>query len=248
MTLRSVILICCTALAAYLILLIFIFIKQRSLLYHPSHDRESGGGLSPWVVRGKVIGYARPQENPSSIWLMAHGNAGQAADRDYILQCVSKQSAVYVVEYPGYGSRPGSPSEASLNGAVREAYDELLAQFPNRGIGVIGESIGSGPACTLVKAPTPPAKVVLIVPFDMLASVASAHMPFVPTSLLLKDRWDNIAALRGYGGPVIIYAARSDTIIGAEHARRLAAAVGATFHLVDSGHNDWTSTRMVRIE
>jgi pimeloyl-ACP methyl ester carboxylesterase len=235
------------ALAGYVLVTAFVFVTQRSLLYHPSHDGESGA-LKPWIVRGTTMGYARPLANPASIWLMAHGNAGEAANRDYILQCVSADSAVYVVEYPGYGLRSGSPSEASLNRAVREAYDELLALYPNKAIGVIGESLGSGPACTLAQAPVPPARFVLIVPFATLASVASEHMPFLPIKLLLKDRWDNVASLQGYRGPITVYAARQDNIIGPEHGRRLATAVGATFHLIDSGHNDLLSAGAVRFE
>ena len=235
------------AFAGYILLVAFIFVTQRSLLYHPSHDGESGT-LTPWVVRGATIGYARPTANPASVWLMAHGNAGEAANRDYILRCVPSDSAVYVVEYPGYGLRPGRPSEAALNRAVREAYDELRARYPNVGIGVIGESLGSGPACTLARAPVPPARLVLIAPFATLASVAFDHMPFLPIGLILKDRWDNIAALHGYRGQVQVYAARHDTIIGPEHGRRLATAVGATFHLIDSGHNDLLSAGAVRFE
>ena len=177
---------------------------------------------------------------------MAHGNAGEAAHREYILDCLPANSAVYVVEYPGYGLRPGSPSEAALNFAVREAYDELVARYPGRGVGVIGESIGSGPACMLAAAPVPPARFVLIVPFDALVSVASDHMPFLPIKLLLRDRWDNIAALKSYHGPVTVYGARLDHIIGFEHAKRLATSVGATFHLMECGHNDWSG--LVRIE
>jgi hypothetical protein len=144
--------------------------------------------------------------------------------------------------------RPGQPNEASLNRAVREAYDELLARYPNIGIGVIGESLGSGPACALAKAPVPPARFVLIVPFATLASVASDHMPFLPINLLLKDRWDNVASLKDYRGPIRVYAAQRDGIIGPDHGRRLASAVGATFHLIDSGHNDVLSAGAVRFE
>ena len=44
----------------------------------------------------------------------------------------------------------------------------------------------------------------LIVPFDNLASVASEHFPFLPVGLLLRDKWDNVAALSRYTGPVDI--------------------------------------------
>jgi pimeloyl-ACP methyl ester carboxylesterase len=246
-TSRSILLLLGLAVTGYMIVIVLVFVLQRSLLYHPSHD-TAAGLLKPWIVRGTIIGYAREVERPTSIWLMAHGNAGQAADREYILRCVSPHSAVYIVEYPGYGARPGNPTEATLNRAVREAYDELLARYPESGVGVIGESIGSGPACTLTGAPVPPARMVLMVPFDTLASVAAVHMPYLPVKLLLKDRWDNVAALKGYRGPITVYAARRDTIIGPDHARRLASAVGATFHLIDSGHNDLLSAVSLRFD
>ena len=233
------------ALLAYLALVALVFVRQRSLLYHPSRTGDSKV-LRPWRVRGEIIGYARPVPNPSSVWLMAHGNAGEAAHRDYIVDSLPPDSAVYVVEYPGYGLRSGSPTEASLDRAVREAYDELVSQHPNIGISVLGESLGSGPACRLASAPVPPARFVLIVPFDTLAKVAAHHMPFLPVKIVLRDQWDNVAALRSYRGPVTVYAAQGDEIIGPEHARRLAAAVGATFHLMNCGHNDWSS--FVRIK
>ena len=98
----------------------------------------------------------------------------------------------------------------------------------------------------LASAPVPPARFVLIVPFDTLASVASDYMPFFPAKLLLRDQWDNTAALKNYRGPVTVYAAESDRIIAFEHARRLATAVGAAFHPMKCGHNDWS--HVVRIE
>jgi pimeloyl-ACP methyl ester carboxylesterase len=232
-------------LIAYLAVVALVFAKQRSLLYFPSHT-GAFRVLRPWTVRGETIGYARQIMNPSSVWLMAHGNAGEAAHRDYILECLPPNSAVYVVEYPGYGLRSGLPTEASLNRAVREAYDELVSKYPSTGVAVIGESLGSGPACRLAGAPIPPSRFVLIVPFDTLLSVASDHMPLLPASLLLRDRWDNVDALRNYPGPVTVYGAESDTIIRFEHARRLAMSIGATFHLLKCGHNDWSS--LVRIE
>ncbi len=59
----------------------------------------------------------------------------------------------------------------------------------------------------LAAAARPPDKFVLIVPFDTLASVASDHMPWLPVRLLLKDNWDDVAALQSFTGPVDIYGA-----------------------------------------
>jgi pimeloyl-ACP methyl ester carboxylesterase len=220
---------------------------QRKLLYHPTHDDETHG-LAVWQHDGRLIGYVREVASPVNVWLLLHGNGGQARDRIYALPAFSDQDAVFILEYPGYGPRPGSPSMKSINEAAFEAYLLLRARFPQTPLCVVGESLGSGPAAKLAESPQPPAKLVLIVPFDILARVAAHHYPFLPTGLLLWDNWNNISALAGYKGPVEIFGARNDQIIPIEHARALAASIpGARFHEIDGGHNDWAGGGRVLI-
>jgi hypothetical protein len=56
------------------------------------------------------------------VWLLIHGNGGQAADRAYALPSFSMDDSVFILEYPGYGSRKGKPSKKSLDAADRQAY------------------------------------------------------------------------------------------------------------------------------
>src|SRR5205814_204396 len=119
-----------------------------------------------------TIGYCREVKSPHTVWLMAHGNAGQASGRSYVLQRMSPADSLYVVEYPGYGSRAGIPSMKTMDDALLQAYTLLSAKHPDLPIGVIGESIGSGPACNLAHAKPAPAKIVLLVPFDTLENLA----------------------------------------------------------------------------
>ena len=232
---------------AYLAVVLVADINQRALIFFPSHQR-SETQLRPWVVEGRTIGFCREVNGPGTVWLMAHGNAGQASQRDYVLGHVAPGNSLYVLEYPGYGQREGSPSKASMDGAAAEAYHVLRKEFPRTPVGVVGESIGSGPVSSLASDPVPPDKIVLIVPFDTFASVAQQHMPFLPVRAILKDKWDNIQALSGYAGPIDIYGATDDRIIPVEHARRLAAALhNARFVLIPGGHNDWSNSDQVRI-
>jgi len=229
-----------SVLTVYALLLLVLYFAQRSLIYFPSHNAPSGA-LKPWTVDGKILGCCREVSNPKSVWLVAHGNAGQATDRDYLLSCFEPDASVYVVEYPGYGDRPGRPSAGALNESVAEAYNVLLKKYAALGIGVVGESIGSGASCLLARQATPPGKIVLVVPFDTFTSVAAEHFPILPVRLILSEQWDNVEALKQYQGPVEIYAASSDDVIPPHHARRLAEAVGAKFTLLQGGHNDWAS-------
>jgi uncharacterized protein len=235
------------AVAIYLALFLLAFVFQRKLLFFPSH-RADTNGLAAWTIDGRLVGYARKVESPRNVWLFMHGNAGQASDRVYALPCFSAADSVFFLEYPGYGKRPGSPSKASFNSAAEEAYRWLRMTYPHIPVCVIGESIGSGPASSLTRSAKQPDKIVLVVPYDNLASVAGEHLSVIPAGLVLLDRWDNVEAMRGYLGTVEIFGAIDDRVIPIHHARALAKALpNAILHEIQGGHNDWSLNNGVQI-
>jgi len=209
---------------------------QRKFLFYPSHDTAENG-FTPWLQAGKVIGFSRPVQDPETIWLMLHGNGGQAAGRTYALPAFSERDALYVLEYPGYGARAGTPSRKSFDAAALAGYELLRARFPGIPVAVFGESLGSGPAAMLSQATPAPDKIVFVVPFDNLKSVAVEHLPRLLVDLVLTGSWDNIAAMSGYRGPVEVFGAENDEVIAVRHARALAASIPqAKFHLIPGGH------------
>ena len=233
--------------AVYVALVTAVYFLQRSMLFFPTHAVPTSK-LNPWSDGSRTIGYCREVPNARTVWLMMHGNAGQAADRAYVLDCMSDQDSLYVLEYPGYGRREGTPSMESMNRAASEAYQLLRTQSQHTPVCVLGESIGSGPACALARENAKPDKIVLVVPFDSLANVASRRFFFLPVRLVLRDRWDNVESLRHYPGPVEIFGATGDKIIPVEHAKALAKQIpGAHFTAIAGGHNDWSENSQVRI-
>ncbi|TWU60272.1 Alpha/beta hydrolase family protein [Rubripirellula tenax] len=236
------------AIIPYVVVVAVVFFFQRHLLYFPSHH-DGASRLSPWIESEQAIGFCREVPDATTIWLMTHGNGGQAADRDYVLGRMSETDSLYVLEYPGYGAREGKPTRASINQTAADAYRLLRSRNPNATICVLGESLGSGPACSLAKEATPPDKIVLVVPFESLASVAAKRFFFLPVRLLLLDRWDNVAALKDYQGPVEIFGATNDEIIPVKHAKTLTEQVtGARFTPIPGGHNDWSLQAGVKIQ
>lgn len=234
-------------LGAYVLLAVGCAVMQRKLLFFPSHHHLDTG-LTAWKKEGRIIGYSRQVPAPQNVWLMLHGNAGQAADRAYAIPSFSARDSVFILEYPGYGAREGKPSKTSLDAAAAEAFLLLRNTFPKTPICVMAESIGSGPACALANQPQPPEKIVLVVPFDTLQSAAADHFPFLPVGLILRENWDNIRSLSGYKGPVEIFGAQEDTIIPIRHAKKLADSLpSAKFHIIPGGHNDWTEQGRVEI-
>jgi pimeloyl-ACP methyl ester carboxylesterase len=217
---------------------------QRKVLFFPSHHANDNG-FTHWLQHGKTIGFAREVAEPRAVWLMLHGNGGQAADRTYAMFAFDPAYSVFILEYPGFGQREGTPSRRAFDVAAREGYAELRARFPGKPLCVAGESLGSGPASILSREQPAPDKIVLVVPFDRITDVARDHVRWLPVSLILMGTWDNIDALRGYAGPIEIFGAEKDEVIDVRHARALAESVPqAKFHLIAGGHG-WANGRDV---
>lgn len=217
---------------------------QRKVLFYPSHH-SNDNGFTRWQRAGETIGFAREVPDPRNVWLMLHGNGGQAADRTYAMFAFDAADSVYILEYPGFGQRGGKPSRRAFDVAAREGYADLRARFPGKPLCIAGESIGSGPAAMLSREMPAPDKIVLVVPFDRITDVAHDHVRWLPVSLILMGTWDNVEALKDYRGRLEIFGAEKDEVIDVRHARALAASVpGAEFHLIAGGHG-WANGRDV---
>ncbi len=215
---------------AYGFLVLAVAVFQRRLIYYPRTIPpalvEQAGtelGFVPWRnPAGQIIGWKLPAVSwPEASVLITHGNAGCALDRDYLARPIHDAAPVdvYVLEYPGYGARAGSPSKTSLLAAGEEAFDLMTNGLPCY---LVGESIGGGVACHLAGAhPKQVAGVVLFAPYHDLAAVAQKRMPFLPAYFLLADRFQPARDLARYHGPVKMVVAGSDEIIPASFGRQL---------------------------
>ena len=227
------------ALVTYLAALLFTAGCQRRLIYFPTRTGEAdllasapAAGLAPWRdAGGQVIGWQRlgaPNELAADddCLLVFHGNAGCAVDRGYLMNALRSRAdrpglSVLLCEYPGYGARPGKPTEKNLFATADAALQQARKERTGR-IFLAGESLGSGVACRLAaNHPDLVAGVLLITPFTSLTDVARAHYPVLPVGLFLLDRYNNVAALRDYRGPVAVLLAEKDEMVPARLGRRL---------------------------
>ena len=146
------------------------------------------------------------------------------------------------VNYRGYGWSEGNPDEGKMVADARRVYDwaQSRSDVDNSRIVAFGRSLGSGLAVRLATE-RQLAGLVLATPFDSLENVAKRHYPFAPVSLLLRHRFDSLALAPRVGAPMLCIVAEHDSIIPAEHARRLFAAWHGEKRLVtvaNAGHND----------
>jgi pimeloyl-ACP methyl ester carboxylesterase len=206
---------------------------QRQLIYFPETAPEEAlltaaerSGLQAWRDRdGELIGWrAHSPDKPRRRLVVFHGNAGHALYRQYFAAGFLALAAgwqVYLFEYPGYGARPGSPSESGIKSAAAEAVEALLAEDAGP-VYLLGESLGSGVATYLAGTlGSQIAGLLLVTPFTSLADVAGHHYGGLPARALLRERYDSAAALDHYRGPVAFLVAGSDEIVPAALGRKL---------------------------
>jgi uncharacterized protein len=222
----------------YIGLLVVMAGCQRRMIYFPAKASESSlrerAAQTGWVAwedaSGQLLGWKDPHDSsagrPDHRLVVFHGNAGFAQHRTYYrdgLGGVGGGSVweVHVLEYPGYGARHGSPSEEAFFRAGREALGSLW-QEDQRPVFLLGESLGSGVASRLAgEFPDQVGGVILITPFTSLGDVAARHYPMMPVRLLLRDRFDNVEALKAYRGRMAMLLAGRDEIVPAELGEQL---------------------------
>ncbi|MDB6017835.1 MAG: hypothetical protein JWR19_2324 [Pedosphaera sp.] len=216
---------------AYLGLILIVFLAQRRMLYHPGNESfealtkvAEAQGFQPWQnASGQYIGWKQLSKisGPHDRILLVHGNAGSAIDRTYYAEGLGGVEAcdIYLLEYPGFGARSGSPSQDSLFAAANEAMTLLEKDGP---VYLIGESLGTGVAAYLAGThPQTIAAVLLVAPFHNMTDVAQQHMPIFPVRWLLKDKFTSASYLQNYHGPVAVVLAELDQVIPNHFGREL---------------------------
>ena len=131
---------------------------------------------------------------------------------------------VLAAEYRGYRGNPGQPSEHGLYEDGRAAIAFLRARNVEPGdIVLAGNSIGSGVA-TQMATEIRPRALILISPFASLSRLVGEKIRWLPTGILLHDRFENIDKIAAVDAPILILHGDADRLIPVSHARALADA------------------------
>ncbi len=229
-----------------------LFVLQRRILFprgliHRAMQSESEiAGLEKiWLDAGygPVAAWLMPpvaarESAPAPAMIFAHGN-GELIDfwPAELTGFTRLGIAVLLVEYPGYGTSAGLPSQKSITRTFIAAYDELASRRqidPSR-IVFFGRSLGGGAVCALARH-RPAAALILLSTFTGVRPFAKR---FLFPSFLVRDPFDNLAFVKGYPGPVLIGHGRDDEVIPFSHGRTLyEAAANGKMIVYEAGHND----------
>ena len=172
----------------------------------------------------KLHGWFFPQPNTKRAILYCHGNGEDvAADGDlgYHLSKVL-QASVFVFDYRGYGHSEGSPTEAGCiaDGSAAQSWLASHVGIRPNDVILIGRSLGSAIAIALA-ADTGCRALVLENSFPSIVAVAAQYYAWLPVSWMMRNRYDNLARIQHYNGPLWQSHGCDDTLIPLALARTL---------------------------
>jgi fermentation-respiration switch protein FrsA (DUF1100 family) len=206
-----------------------LYTQQRRLIFPaPAHYPQAADGFRLVHTQTddglRLSAFYRPALPGKKTLLFFHGNG------DNMLGAIEATRGpaaaghgLMLVEYRGYGGNPGSPGEAGLYRDGAAAMRWLAAAgVDSRGIVVVGNSVGSGPA-TEVAVRYDVAALILVSGFSDLPSVVTNHVPLVPR-WLVRDRFDNASKLARVKAPVYLMHGDADTLVTPANLERLARA------------------------
>jgi fermentation-respiration switch protein FrsA (DUF1100 family) len=212
-----------------------LFLCQRRILFRPDRTtpdltRAGVPGARTMIVTtpdglALLAWHLPPARESDPVVLYLHGNAGHIGHRAFRLEQYHRLGwGALLLEYRGYGSNPGRPSEAGLTTDARAGLAALLAMgiAPSR-IVLYGESLGSGLAARL--ATEQPVRAVLLEsPYTSITDIARSRYPFLPVGWLLLDRFDSLRVIGNARAPVLVMHGARDRIVPVAMGRAVFAA------------------------
>jgi pimeloyl-ACP methyl ester carboxylesterase len=229
--------------AAAAVGLLALFLLQERMLFHPVPGPQSAPGADSVFIEaadGTRLHAWHVKATPGApLVLYFGGNAEQVSWMAAEARQRAPGTAWLLVDYRGYGSSAGSPSEHALVADALLWYDEAEKRFQPSRVFLFGRSLGSGVAVQLAAA-RPVDGVVLVAPYDSMVELGRHHYPFLPVRWLLKHRFDSLRHAPAIAAPLLCLVAERDAIIPIVHSKRLCDAWKGPkrwVELPDAGHN-----------
>ena len=207
----------------YILIIIYVFINQRNLLYHPTENKylddqvefeyeevmiktHENIELKSWLIKKDFDKY--------KTLIFFHGNAGNLFNRVHKLNKLNKLDInILIISWRGFSGNAGKPTEKNLYYDAKESIKWLNdLGIKNEKIILYGESLGTGVAVELGQENTFNS-IILESPFTSIAKAAKIYYPYLPINLLLKDRYDSIDKIINITKPILIMHGMKDNIV-----------------------------------
>jgi len=219
-----------------------MYYAQRRFIYFPEPSRTlpQAAGLPDVAERilttpdgEKLIAWYGKAQPGQPTLLYFHGNGGALEYRSAsIRRYLNRGRGIFMLSYRGYSGSTGSPSEVANVADAKLAYDALLNEGVSpRDIILYGESLGTGVAAQ-VATDKKVSGVILDSPFTSMVDLAEQFYPWLPVSLLLKDRYESLRYIRDVHTPIFVVHGEADDVVPVGMGRRLFAAANEPKEIV----------------
>jgi uncharacterized protein len=229
---------------AYCSFCIFLYLRQRSLIFYPHPGVQSSEAETLWLENdGERLKVWHVSRGDSAALIYFGGNAEDVSINLSRFKKLFPSLSLYLMNYRGFGGSSGHPTEAGLYSDGRALYEHIAASHKN--IIVMGRSLGTALALHLA-AHTRIDGLILVTPYSSMVDLARHYYPFLPVGSLLKDRFDAVRETPGIDVPVLVVMAEHDEVIPAAISEKLVGSlqpetvqkfiIKGTFHnSIDSG-------------
>jgi pimeloyl-ACP methyl ester carboxylesterase len=238
--------------AAYVLFVLLLAWRQDALVFPGAGRGDRGLGDVPGAVPGTlprqdggrfriatVPSAGQPRAvalyfagNGEDLWSSAQGAAELAA---YGVEAIG-------VEHPGYGTSDGPTTVATVLAGADAAAAHGRARANELGVPLVAVGSSLGTFCAVhLAAEGRVDRLLLRSPPTTLAAAAQARFFWVPVSLFLRHRFDNLAAAPRVRCPALVLHGDRDDVVPAAHGRELCAALAGPKEFVLAagyGHND----------
>ena len=222
----------------YVLVCIYMWATQKQKIFLPepqlqtTPDRNgmryeevripSGSGAE----RGELNGWWIPAEQANAVTLLyLHGNFRNIGHNvEHALRLHNLGYNLLLVDYRGYGlSTGGEPSEAKVYEDAEAAWNYLLKQ---RGVlaqrtFIYGHSLGGAVAIDLAIHHPEAAGLIAESAFSSMAAMGNQDYPYLPISLLLNQRFDNLDKIGRLKIPVLFIHGTWDTKVPYQMSQQL---------------------------
>ena len=207
----------------YLAVVISIYFYQRKLLYHPNENNYFGDKLAVDVENVKIQTldglslngwfHEKDLQNLKTL-VFFHGNAGTLDNRIYKLNHFKDIDINFlIIAWRGFSGNEGKPTEEGLYIDGRSAVNWIINKgVKEENIILYGESLGTGIA-TEIAQNKKYGGLILETPFTSMVAAAKNFYPYIPVSLLLKDKYENQNKIKNINIPVLVMHGENDQIV-----------------------------------
>lgn len=250
-----------TVLILYTGVCIYFYSIQNSILFHPT-ALDEGFSYSytfdfeeRWFdvtddARIHAI-HAKTPDSASGLIFFIHGNGGNNNTlSERFTMFLDEGYDVLYPDYREYGKSTGElENEEDLVGDFKIVYQQILDEYEENDIVIIGYSLGSGVAAQ-VAAENDPRELILWTPYYSMVDMKDANYAFLPDFTLRYPLRTDLA-LPKIEEPITIFYAGEDEVLPVERSMRLTELLKPTDRYIvleNQGHNWLHENQQLRKE